>query len=162
MKNKVFAPVFVILLAGAFSSGSAHAQTAVGGYKLKNPSSFQASDTAHNPFWPIGWAKAAPVATVATTAAAAVPVAALKAEDFVVTSILINEPPLAVINGKEMAEGEMTQMQVGSQRIVVQLAAVQDGRVVLRCQNHNLVVPLRRKGEILPVPAPAATASLVP
>lgn len=161
MKNKVFTPVFAIFLAGAFGRGLAHAQTPAVGYKLKNPSSFQASSMAHNPFWPIGWAKAAPVAAVAT-AAPAVPVAALKAEDFVVTSILINEPPLAVINGKEMAEGEMALMQVGSQRIVVQLAAVQDGRVVLRCQNHNIVVPLRRKGEILPVSAPAVTASLLP
>ena len=103
---------------------------------------FAVSASDHNPFWPIGWIKteSLPVNAVAAT----IP----HADDFTVTSILLNEPPMAVINGKEMAEGEVAAVPVNGQPVMVQLMAVQDGRVILRWQNQNLIVPLRRNEDL--------------
>lgn len=155
MKNNLFAA----LILASLSATSTHVQAedaAPTGFKLKNHSSFKATSTARNPFWPVGWAKTAASTAATPSAPAAAPVApALKAEDFVVTSILLNEPPLAVVNGKALGEGELFQMEIGGQKLVVQLASVQDGQVVLRYQNRNFVVPLRRKGE-LPASAPSS------
>ena len=83
----------------------------------------------------------------------------MKPTDFTVTSILLNEPPLAVINGKEMAEGEIVQIVINNQKVAVQLAAVQDGQVILRYRGQNLVVPLRRKGEPLATTAASAPST---
>jgi hypothetical protein len=160
MKNThVFAAAACFAVIAACAPSDARAQNAPGEFKLKNRSSFDISGEAHNPFWPIGWAKSQPLALPATLAPAEIK---LNADDFSVTSILLNEPPIAVINGKELAEGEMIQMQVGAQKFIVQLASVQDGRVVLRYLNKNLVVPFRRKGEPLPAAAAAVSAASAP
>lgn len=120
------------------STGSLPAKAAA----PKRRSVFAASMNDHNPFWPIGWVKTEAVA--GDTSAPLVP----RAEDFSVSCILLNEPPMAVINGKEMAEGEVAAIPVGSQAVMVQLIAVQDGRIILRWQNQNLTVPLHRQEEI--------------
>ena len=143
MNRKLF--TFAILTA------SFAVQVNAGDFPLKNRSTFAADDGKHNPFWPIGWAK-----TAVATSAPAVPAPLVKPGDFVVTSILLNQPPIAVINGKEMVEGEVVAMNFGGQKVNVQLAAVQDGQVVLRYRDQNLVVPLRRR-EIKPFGGPTAT-----
>ena len=112
-------------------------------YSPQNKSVFTGAADDHNPFWPIGWVK---IAEVDSDAAPIVP----HIEDFTVTSILLNEPPLAVINGKEMAEGEIASLPVSSGSVTVQLLAVQDGRVILRWENQNLVIPLHRDEELSP------------
>ena len=111
-------------------------------YTIKTHSDFTGSADQHNPFWPIGWVKTADESQ--DNAAPVVP----HAEDFMVTTILLNDPPLAVINGKEMAEGEVANFPMGGQNVVVQLMAVQDGRVVLRWENQNIVVPIHRDEEL--------------
>ncbi|GEM_PF-1732670 len=110
-------------------------------FPLKKHSTFANRDAAHNPFWPIGWTKTAVNATAAS------PAGLLKADDFTVTSILLNNPPLAVVNGKAMEEGEVIAMDVQGRAIYIQLAAVRDGEVVLRYGEQNVTVSLRRKGE---------------
>jgi len=119
------------------------------GFQLKNRSTFTASSDdkdSRDPFWPIGWVK-----TAANSTAVAAPVTlTLKAENFEVSAILLNNPPLAVINGKEMAEGQIAQVRIDNQIIPVQLAAVQDGRIVLRYRDQDLIIPLHRKGEAQP------------
>lgn len=131
MKNKLL----LLIILGA---GQAHAAE----YPLKNHSAFAGHDAAHNPFWPIGWTKSA-----TSTAAPDQSVATLKADNFIVTTLMLNEPPLAVINGKSMAEGEVLMMTIDDAKVAVQLAAVQDGQVVLRYRDQTIVVPLRRRGE---------------
>lgn len=118
-------------------------------FPLKNHSVFKGSEMSHNPFWPIGWSKS-------TQAVSAIPEATLTVADFTVTSILINEPPLAVINGKAMAEGEMLAVTFQNQKVLVQLAAVQDGQVLLRYRDKSLIVPLTRRGEMKPIGGPTA------
>ena len=113
------------------------------GYTPKTRSVFTATGEQHNPFWPIGWVK---VANESATDGAAPTVP--HPEDFVVTTILLNEPPMAVINGKDLAEGEIAAMPINGQNVVVQLMAVQDGRVILRWENQNIVVPIHRDEEL--------------
>jgi hypothetical protein len=106
---------------------------------VKNKSVFAIAPASHNPFWPIGWVKLADSAPDASVTAV-VP----HTEDFNVTTIMLNEPRMAVINGKDMAEGEVASMPINGQSVVVQLMAVQDGRVVLRWENQNIVVAIHR------------------
>ena len=122
-----------------------HADDAKKPFVPKHQSVFLASPSDHNPFWPIGWIK--PETDNSSTAQGVAPVVP-HAADFLVTTIMLNEPPLAVINGKEMAEGEVATMPVNGQPTTVQLVAVQDGQVVIRWQNQNIVVPLHRNEEI--------------
>jgi hypothetical protein len=118
-------------------------------YTPKKKSVFTATEQQHNPFWPIGWVKIESQRTDATS-----PVVP-RAGDFIVTTILLNEPPMAVINGKDMAEGEVAALPVQGQNVVVQLMAVQDGRVILRWENQNILVPIHRD-ELLSLSNPAA------
>jgi hypothetical protein len=123
------------------------AQTPV--YTPKNKSVFTGTTGAHNPFWPIGWVKTAE--ETSDTASSVTP----KADDFMVTTILLNDPPMAVINGKDMAEGEIAALPVEGQDVTVQLLAVQDGRVILRWQNQNIAVPLHRDEDLTQASPPA-------
>jgi hypothetical protein len=118
-------------------------------YTPKNKSVFTANVDQHNPFWPIGWVKTAE--ETSDTAASVTP----KADDFMVTTILLNDPPMAVINGKDMAEGEIAALPVEGQDVTVQLLAVQDGRIILRWQNQNIIVPLHRDEDLTEATAPA-------
>jgi len=110
-------------------------------YTPKNKSVFTVSTSAHNPFWPIGWVKTAEQNSDTATVTP-------KSDDFMVTTILLNDPPMAVINGKDMAEGEVAQLPVEGQDVTVQLLAVQDGRVILRWQNQSITVPLHRDEDL--------------
>jgi hypothetical protein len=112
-------------------------------YATRTKSVFSAPANAHNPFWPIGW-----VNVESSSSANAVAVVIPHSEDFRVSSILLSEPPMAVINGKGMAEGEIASLDVNGQSVMVQLIAVQDGRVIIRWQNQNLIVPLRRNEDL--------------
>jgi len=123
-------------------SGKAGA-TAAKAYAPARKSLFTAAAADHNPFWPIGWVNLENLSASSATA----PVIP-HSEDFTVTSILLNEPPMAVINGKEMAEGEIAAINLNGQQVMVQLIAVQDGRVILRWQNQNILVSLRRNEEL--------------
>ena len=113
------------------------------GYAPKNKSVFTAAENDHNPFWPIGWVKMEAISD-GDNSAPLIP----RAEDFSVTTILLNDPPMAVINGKDMAEGEVAALSVNGAPVVVQLMAVQDGRVILRWQNQNLIVPIHRQEDL--------------
>jgi hypothetical protein len=126
-------------------------------YTLKHRSSFIGTGNDHNPFWPIGWTKMENISDDGPSIDPHV-------EDFTVTTIMLNDPPMAVINGKDMAEGEVAALPVNGQSVVVQLMAVQDGRVILRWQNKNLVIPLHRDEELSPAATgqPAAGASDTP
>lgn len=111
-------------------------------FKLSHRSEVTSETITRNPFWPIGWSKS----TDTPISASAVSHALLKPEDFLVSSILLSgDSSMAVINGKEFSQGESKPVQVGGQKIEVQVVAIQDGEVILAYDQHNLSVPLRRK-----------------
>src|SRR3954469_6059329 len=86
---------------GAFAEDAPDLKTA--GYHLKNKSTFTVAATVRAPFWPIGWT---PSAKGTAPAAAPAPEFTLRPDQFSVTSILLGNQSLAVINGRTYGEGE--------------------------------------------------------
>ena len=90
-------------------AGTARAQTAPAvapnsgkEYALAHGSSFDAPPSgSRNPFWPIGW-----VPSMVAAPQMAVPQLDVKAENFVVTTISVDYPPLAIINGRSYGVGD--------------------------------------------------------
>ena len=132
-----FCAVFAAGRAGAQAPAATPGRNSGKEYVLKNVSSFTAPPVeSRNPFWPIGWVPAAPV--LPTVAAA--PVVDVKAEQFTVTSISVDYPPLAVVNGLTKAIGE--RMAVPGTAEFVTVKKITDGMVVLEYKGHDLnVVP---------------------
>ena len=103
-------------------------------YALTHQSSFDAPPaSARNPFWPIGWVPSAPLPTAATAA----PVLNVKAEDFVVTTISVDAPALAVINGKTRGVGDQIPVSADA-RDFVTVKQILDGVVVLDYHGREL------------------------
>jgi hypothetical protein len=108
--------------------------------ELKNKSSFRVESNARNPFWPIGFKPLAPTAR-ASSAGLDIPLSA-----FLLTSITLDQGTrFAIINGKTMQEGQQFTMQMGSQSYAFKVKTIEDGQIVLSCQDRDIVVPLRRK-----------------
>ena len=101
-------------------------------YVLVHASSFNAPPAnARNPFWPIGWV---PTAGPAKVAAATLNVSAA---DFNVTTISVDYPALAVINGKTRAVGDQIPVgPTGTDFVLVK--QILDGVVVLDYHGHEL------------------------
>ncbi len=76
-------------------AGSNPAAAPAGSYVVEKKSAFSGTTNDHNPFWPIGWVKVEE--SNVSDEAPMIP----KSDDFLVSSILLNEPRLAVINGKD-------------------------------------------------------------
>ena len=142
--------------AGSVLSVSAHADPDAEGpakverYQLKNRSYFRTSQTSRTPFWPIGYVKAN---QTTEAPAAPAPVTKLSPEMFAVTSILLGNPSLAVINGRAYGEGEYLRparaiaqtAAAGSGANRVRVVRILDGMVTLQsADGQSLVVPLRR------------------
>ncbi len=122
------------------------ANTKVSGkeYVLAHTSSFQPQPNGQrNPFWPIGWVPTAVVASVAAPVLVDV-----RPEQFVVTSVSLDAPALAVINGKTRGVGDRIPVSADSKDFVV-VKQILDGEVVLDYHGRELrsssAVPRTRK-----------------
>lgn len=127
----------IALFALAVSGRAACAQAA-GDFKLQHRSSF-ANPPARNPFWPIGWVKAGQVPEAPPNTQVT-----LSPESFVVSSISLSAPPLAIINGKSYAEGETINAIYNGQRIRIQVVAIGDGAVTLQYAGRKITVFIKR------------------
>ena len=104
-------------------------------YGLAHASSFDAPPGGtRNPFWPIGWT---PVATAAPAQASAVQALDVKPEQFVVTTISVDYPPLAIINGRSYAVADQIPV-TADKREFVTVKQILDGVVVLDYRGHEL------------------------
>jgi len=112
----------IVLLISGFSGRVAWSQT-TGSYSLKHRSEFSYA-APHNPFWPIGWVKGS-------------------ADNFVVTGISISSPPMALINNKECAEGEIIEAKYGAQTLKIKVLRINDGSVILQYQNKTYTIPFK-------------------
>ena len=128
----------IALLAAALLISTLHCAPAQGGdtFKLKNRSLFGGTQVARDPFWPIGWKKDSRLDPQAPAEVE------ITADEFVVTSILLSPPALALINGKEYGEGEF--VVVPGSAAKAQVAAIQDGTVVLIYHGKTVTAALRR------------------
>ena len=120
--------------APAATPNPANAKVSGKEYVLTHTSNFQPLPNGQrNPFWPIGWTPSAPVA-----AAAAGPVLLdVRADQFVVTSISLDAPALAVVNGKTRGVGDRIPVSADSKDFVL-VKQIVDGAVVLDYHGHEL------------------------
>jgi hypothetical protein len=93
----------------------------------------------HNPFWPIGWVKQGPV----PVATAVRPTTTLNPANYSISSILLGNPAIAVINGREYEEGQYL-LQDG-RKTDVQVASIRDGEVILRSADAQISIQMKRK-----------------
>lgn len=120
----------------------------VGIYKLKNRSAFS-SQSSRTPFWPIGHVKRQK--NQQAVVANAGPRPKFSPEMFSVTSIVLGNPSLAIINGRHYGEGEFLRFGRSSRTLAansayrIQVTRITDGGVTLQSSDGETVnVPLRR------------------
>ncbi len=125
-------------------------------YRLQRKSAFTvATEDERAPFWPIGWVKPKVGQTVKNHAPV-IPRVALNESAFKLSSILLGNPSLAIINGRTYSEGEMirqsraaggdatvatSQIPAGAR---VRVHRIDDGRVTLQYQEQMIQVMIRR------------------
>jgi hypothetical protein len=78
--------------------------------------------------------------TAGDEGAALVPI---KPEMLQVTSISLGEPRLAIVNGRELTEGETIVLKTGGGRATLRVQSIQDGMVRFRHGGQTLDVPLQ-------------------
>lgn len=139
-------------------------------YQLKTKSSFTAAEGARAPFIPIGWVRkdGAVVVVQQTTR--------IDESAFRVTSILLGNPALAVINGRSYEEGQFLRMPRGSQ-VRIRVYRIADGQVWLQHNDKLFASPLKRpelgerkvedpllneERDVVPVPMPVPTPAPAP
>lgn len=106
-------------------------------YELKKRSAFTLADGTRAPFIPIGWIKPAANAPV-------IQQAALDTSAFRLSSVLLGNPSLAVINGRSYEEGQYLRMPRGGPQARILVYRITDGQVWLRMDEKIFSVPLRR------------------
>ena len=135
---------FACLLVGAtFAFGDENAAPSsapVGRYELKNRSTIASRDANRPPFWPIGWVKRGP----AVEKAPVVSRVTFDEKSFVVSSILIGNPSLAVIIGRSYMEGDFLRFPRGTEAIRIRVQRILDGGVQLQADNQVFLAKLQR------------------
>ncbi|MDB6172324.1 MAG: hypothetical protein JWL59_1635 [Chthoniobacteraceae bacterium] len=115
-------------------------------YELKTRSSCSLDPATRPPFWPIGWVKRA---VNANQGQAPVVVAkpVLEEKNFVMTSILLGTPSLAVINGRSYSEGEFIRFpkSSGGAGMRVLVRQIHDGVVQLQAADQVISIKLRQQ-----------------
>lgn len=106
--------------------------------KVVNRSTFDPEGpTTRNPFLPIGYVR--PVQEAPREV-----VLDVRPEMFSITAILLGDPPLAIINGKDRGVGDRIPLNAsGTEYILVK--RISDGEVIMEYRGRTLVVPAGRK-----------------
>ena len=147
-------------LAGA-EAPAVNAKPEIQPYVLKNRSSFHAmSEEQRAPFWPIGWSRRNPVSFVSAAAPRVeAPKPKFDASSVKLTSILLGNPSLAIINGRSYSEGDYLRQPrlaadkpvarggpavIGAAAPRVRVYRINDGSIVLQNQDQLVMIALRR------------------
>lgn len=143
-----------VLIAATVHADDAASSASVQPYQLQRKSAFTATaEDQRAPFWPIGWAKQRGVPKTSVPTA---PRLKLDEASFKITSILLGNPSLAIINGRTYSEGESLRQPraVGGAATVatspipagarIRVYRIDDGGVTLQFQEQLLTVPLKR------------------
>lgn len=143
-------PLFALAVAALGQDGAAPAAeptpapeqqkaTSTKRYELKNKSTFSVAADIRSPFLPIGWVKSGEVATPVVQQRQTV-----DPSGFRVTSILLGNPSMAVINGRSYEEGQFLRMPRGGPQVLVRVYRIGDGQVWLQSGGSVFTVPLKR------------------
>jgi len=111
-------------------------------YELKHRSTFSGVESERAPFWPIGWVKRQIGSTPPTATVSKV---SFNEKNFIVTSILLGNPSLAVINGRSYTEGEFLRAPRGAQPIRIRVQRIMDGGVHLQAEKQLFLAKLQRQ-----------------
>ena len=144
--NATLRAILTTTAAAAFL-GSAHAsetktQVDPGTYALQKKSTFTLAADRRAPFWPIGWVKRASRGPAEVTKEA--PKVKFDENAFVVTSIMLGNPSLVVINARAYSEGEFIRMPKGGAPMKVRVQQIGDGAVSLAYENQTFTIALKR------------------
>ena len=141
----IFTTTAAAALAGSAHSAEAKTQADSGKYELQKKSTFTLAADRRAPFWPIGWVKRANQAPSEVTKQA--PKVKFDENAFVVTSIMLGNPSLVVINARAYSEGELIRMPKGGAPMKVRVQQIGDGTVNLAYENQTFTIALKR-GEL--------------
>ena len=124
------------LLAGTLLGASLCAQS-VEELGVARRSGFAVSNTARNPFWPVGWTPDSGKEVAPKVSSSAW----FNEASFRLSSIWTGGLPLAMINGRPYGEGDFISMPGG----IVQVNQIRDGVVQLLFEGRTLEVTIRRE-----------------
>jgi hypothetical protein len=106
--------------------------------KITNRSFFDPEGpTTRNPFLPIGYVR--PVQEAPREM-----VLDVRPEMFSITAILLGDPPLAIINGKDRGVGDRIPLNASGTEFVL-VRRISDGEVVMEYRGRAIVVPAGRR-----------------
>lgn len=108
-------------------------------YQLKTKSSFKIPADTRAPFIPIGWVKPKEGEQVIVISEDKIDESAFR-----VTTILLGNPSLAVINGQSYQEGEFLRMPRGGPQLRILVHRIADGQVLLQHEKRVFAAPLKR------------------
>lgn len=145
MKTLAFAFIFTVAASVAMGQVAEPAPvaqpapTAPKPYQLKSRSSFKIPAGTRAPFIPIGWVNKDDQQAVVVVADDNVNESAFR-----VTTILLGNPSLAVINGQSYQEGEYLRMPRNGPQLRILVQRIDDGQVWLKHENKLFASPLKR------------------
>lgn len=112
------------------------APSATSEIKLTNRSAFAPDGGKRSPFLPVGWTKKVEQRVEA--------VSEVRPEMFKISAILLGNPPLAIINGKDRGVGDRVPAP-GAPAEVVTVKRIEDGQVILLNRGKEILVPSGRR-----------------
>lgn len=149
----------LLFLAFLLSSDFAHAEAPakVMPYELKHRSVVSLDKEARAPFWPIGWKRPKAASTQNRDVASTQPLDApespkfqLTSESFSVSTILLGNPSIAIINGRSFEEGQFLPVLAGDQPLKVQVRAIRDEGVWLQLDKQTPILVAMRRTALRP------------
>lgn len=152
-----------LLLSAAFAQAETVAKSER--YELKRRSEISLNREARSPFWPIGWQrpKDAPQqpqrvqeGTLVKQIVVEPPKLQLSSDSFIVSSVLLGHPSIAVINGRSFEEGQyLPVIADDQQRVKVKVRQIREQGVWLQLDNQPpVLVPMRRGQRLQPKVSP--------
>ncbi len=106
------------------------------GYTPPSTSAFEGEKDGRNPFWPIGWEPTEEV--VQEVKRERIPF--VPSQHFKISSTLMGQVPLAIINGKSFAPGELVPIQFNGRDLLFKVEKVKDRAVVLSIKGKEFEV----------------------
>ena len=133
------APVFAEGSARVIPASSTDSATSSRQYRAATQSKFASPEKGRNPFWPIGY-----VARI-KSAPNEEQLLRIPVEQFKVTSIILDTPSIALINGKDYTRGQFLAMKTATGTAKLLITNIEDGFVTVQYKSIIAKLPITRK-----------------
>ena len=134
-----FSAVFAQDKARVIPTGAMDSAAATKQYRAATQSKFAGPEKGRNPFWPIGY-----VARV-KSAPNEEQLLRIPVEQFKVTSIILDTPSIALINGKDYTRGQFLPMTTSTGSVKLLITNIEDGFVTVQYKSIIAKLPITRK-----------------